>query len=268
MEAIQLGPRSEQTLVSCCAFRSHRILRLEAGSALLIHGTVHKRCACVVLSASPQPAARFLGKPLRVTDLVLAGAGADMNLFVPVAAIVFVLVVPTSAFILPRTLRICDGADAQGLTEHIKTQDRSDPATHLREAVAASQVFPAASGRLSAVISACRLVERRFPTALPLKELSKYSGVAERTLAYGFREIYDTTPLTFARSLRLTRSRMALLHAKRYTPINEIASAFGFKHMGQYSRDYRHWFGETPSMTLARGQSDGSLQRPRTRRNA
>ena len=59
----------------------------------------------MLLSASPEPAARFLGKPLRVTDLLLAGAGARMNLFVPIAAIVFILVVPSSEFISARTLQ-------------------------------------------------------------------------------------------------------------------------------------------------------------------
>ena len=77
-------------------------------------------------------------------------------------------------------------------------------------------------------------------------------GVSARTLQYGFREVYGTTPRNFARSLRLTRSRMALQRAKRYTPINEIASAFGYEQIGQYSRDYRRWFGESPSMTLGR----------------
>jgi AraC-like DNA-binding protein len=272
VEAIQLGPRSERTLVSCSAFRSHRILRLEAGAALAIRGAVQKGCACVVLSASAEPAARFLGKPLRVTDLLLAGAGAGMNLFVPVAGIVFILVVPSSEFMPRRTLRICDGADAHRLTEYIRQQHRSDsgvhPTTHLRDVVAASQAFPVASGRVSAVMSACRLIEKRFPAAPTLNDLTQHSGVAERTLAYGFREVYDTTPLTFARSLRLTRSRMSLLRAKSYTPINEMARACGFDHMGQYSRDYRRWFGETPSMTLARGQqSQESFQRPGIRRN-
>ena len=92
------------------------------------------------------------------------------------------------------------------------------------------------------------------------------SGVSARTLEYGFREVYGTTPLNFVRSLRLTRSRMALLRAKSYTPINEIASAFGFKHMGQYSRDYRRWFGETPSMTLSRTQKSHKSVRQRAPR--
>lgn len=272
VEAIQLGPPFERTVVSCSAFRSHRILRLEAGAALAVRGVVHEGCACVVLSASPEPATRFLGKALRVTDLVLAGAGAGMNLFVPVAGMVFVLVIPSSDFIPRRTLCTCDGADAHRLTEYIRQQHRSDsgvhPTTYLRDAVAASQVLPVASGRVSAVMSACRLIEKRFPAGLTLNDLARHSGVAERTLAYGFREVYDTTPLTFARSLRLTRSRMALLHASSYTPINELARACGFDHMGQFSRVYRRWFGETPSMTLARGQhSQESLQRPKIRSN-
>jgi AraC-like DNA-binding protein len=255
VEAIQLGPRSERTLVSCNAFRAHRILRLEAGGALAMHGKVHKTCSCVLLSASPDPAPRFAGKPMRVTDLVLAGAGARMSLFVPVAAIVFILVVPSSKIIPPRSLRICDNGDPQGLIQYIKQHSGiSDAplASRLRDAVATSRALPVASARLSAVMSACRLIERHFPAVLTLNELSRDSGVGARTLEYGFREVYGTTPLNFARSLRLTRSRMALLRAKRYTPINEIASAFGFRHMGQYSRDYRRWFGETPSMTLAR----------------
>src|SRR5688500_422715 len=108
------------------AFRSHRTLRLEAGSALVVHGAVHKACSCVVLSASPEPAVRFLGRPLRVTDLVLAGADARMDLFVPTAAMVFILVVPSSEIIPRRALYICDAADVRGLTRYIKGQHGDD----------------------------------------------------------------------------------------------------------------------------------------------
>lgn len=255
VEAIQLGPRAEKTLVSCDAFRSHRVLRLEAGSPLALHGAVHTACSCVLLSASPEPAPRFVGKPMRVTDLVFAGAGARMNLFVPIAAIVFILIAPISALISPRALRINDEGDAPGLIQCIKQHHRNTTtplASQLRDAVATSNVLRVASTRLSGVMSACRLIESHLPEVLTLDDLSRASGVSAHTLQCGFREVYGTTPRNFARSLRLTRSRMALLRAKRYTPINEIASAFGFSHTGQYSRDYRTWFGETPSMTLTR----------------
>jgi len=255
VEAIQLGPRVERTVVTCNAFRSHRILRLEAGSELALHGAVHKTCSCAMLSASPEPEPRLAGEPMRVTDVVLAGAGARLNLFVPIAAIVFILIAPLSAFMSLRALRTCHERDAQGLAQYIK-QHRMNSDTplagQLRDAVASSKAMSIANSRVSAVMSASRLIERHLPSALSLDELSRHCGVSARTLQHGFREVYGTTPRSFARSLRLTRSRMALQRAKRYTPINEIASAFGYEQIGQYSRDYRRWFGETPSMTLAR----------------
>ncbi len=258
METIQLGPRSERTHVSCNALQGHRVLRLEAGSDLLLHGTVHRSCTCAILSASPEPAVRLLGLPLRVTDLVLAGADARLNLFVPRGAAVFILIVPSSEAIPSRTLRVCDAADAQMLTRKIRQQIRGGNiatlANHVSKAFAASQIVPLASGRVSAVMSVCNYIERRFPAALKLGELSRVSGVGDRTLEYGFREVCGTTPMSFVRSLRLSRSRLALMQAKRYTPINVLAKASGFTHMGQFSRDYHRWFGETPSTTLAKGR--------------
>jgi AraC-like DNA-binding protein len=208
-----------------------------------------------MLSASPEPAACFQGRPMRVTDLVLAGAEARLNLFVPNKAIVFILVVPSSETISKRTLRIRTDADPPGLIRSIK-QPRggaeSRLASVLRNETVASQEWPGASRRVAAAMSACRLIERVLPAALTLDELSREAGVGARALQHGFREMYGTTPLNFVRSLRLTRSRLALLRSKSYTPISEIASAVGFRHMGQFAQDYRRWFGETPSMTLAR----------------
>jgi AraC family transcriptional regulator, ethanolamine operon transcriptional activator len=85
-----------------------------------------------------------------------------------------------------------------------------------------------------------------------VRELSRRCDVAERTPGYGFREAYSTTPLTFVKTQRLTRSRLALLRAGVRTSIRQIARAHGFTHMGQYSHDYHRLFGETPSMTHAR----------------
>jgi AraC family ethanolamine operon transcriptional activator len=36
------------------------------------------------------------------------------------------------------------------------------------------------------------------------------------------------------------------------TRVNEVAHRRGFWHMGQLAADYRRWFGELPSDTLAR----------------
>ena len=95
---------------------------------------------------------------------------------------------------------------------------------------------------------------------ITLSDLSRHCGVAERTLEYGFRQVYGTTPLAFIRSQRLTRSRMALLHSRMHTSISETARACGFTHMGQFSHDYRMLFGESPSATLQRARQRRSTQ--------
>ena len=229
LELIQLAPRCDTTAVSCVAFRSHRILRLHAGSALAIRGSVPTRCSCVLFSASQPANARFLGQPLTPNRLLRAGAGAHVDLFVPSGADLTILVVE-SRLCMPRSsvLLYEDGNATPQVLDEL---------------------------RVSAVVSACRLADKRFPAPVTMTELCRHCGVAQRTLEYAFRQVYDTTPLAFIRSQRLTRNRMALLGARATTSISDTARACGFTHMGQYCKDYRRLFGETPSTTLARGQS-------------
>ena len=228
LELVQLGPRCDTTAVSCVAFRSHRILRLHAGSALAIRGSVPTRSSCVLFSASQPANVRFLGQRLTPNRLVRAGAGAHVDLFVPSGADLSMLVVESRQS-MPRSgvLLYEDGNGMLPVREDL---------------------------RVSAVVSACRLVDKRFPAPVTLTELSRHCGVAQRTLEYAFRHVYDTTPLAFIRSQRLTRNRMALLSARASTSISDTARACGFTHMGQYCKDYRRLFGETPSTTLARRQ--------------
>ena len=272
VEVIRLEPQRGQARVSWGSSLSHRILHLHAGSALAVRGTVHKSCSCVLQSASQRVAVCFLGKALRAGDLVLAGAGANMDLFVPSGAGLFVGIAGSQDSLARRELRICDGTSesASALSQFMLRPDehggdvRALLTAYFRNAVAASTTLEAdrvaSTARISAVVSACRLLEKRLPAPISLSDLSRHCGVAERTLEYGFRQMYGTTPLTYVRSQRLARSRIALLHAKRPTSISETARAFGFTHMGQFSRDYRRLFGETPSTTLARGQSERERQ--------
>ena len=228
LELIQLAPRCDTTAVSCVAFRSHRILRLHAGSALAIRGSVPANSSCVLFSASQPANVRFLGQPLTPNRLVRAGARAHVELFVPSGAVLLMLVV----------------------------ESRRSMPRQRRAALRRWQWHAPGSGGIARFRRrfACRLLNKRFPSPVTLTELSRHCGVAQRTLEYAFRQVYDTTPLAFIRSQRLTRNRMALLGARASTSISDTARACGFTHMGQYCKDYRRLFGETPSMTLARGR--------------
>ena len=56
-----------------------------------------------------------------------------------------------------------------------------------------------------------------------------------------------------AADLNIDRSRIAIGGASAGAGVAEVASRWGFWHMGQLAADYRQLFGELPSETLIAG---------------
>lgn len=109
-------------------------------------------------------------------------------------------------------------------------------------------------------VDAARRVEQHLldhPT-IPqtIDDLCRVAGTSRRTLEYAFREYFGTSPKRFTKVLRLNAARNDLIRGDvQSDKIVEIASGWGFTHMGQFSSDYRHMFGEKPSETLRRRPS-------------
>lgn len=95
-----------------------------------------------------------------------------------------------------------------------------------------------------------------------LRDLCRAAGVSPRTLGYLFLRAYGVTPMAYLKRQRLAKARDGLLHAD---PANDtvagIARRCGFKHMGQFSLDYRKLIGERPSATLNRHHESATLRR-------
>jgi len=83
-------------------------------------------------------------------------------------------------------------------------------------------------------------------------ELAELCGVAPRTLQKHFRRFLDQAPLAFLRDLRFDCARQELLRGAQDTSITEIATRYGFVHLGRFAVQYRHRYGESPSATLRR----------------
>jgi AraC family ethanolamine operon transcriptional activator len=116
------------------------------------------------------------------------------------------------------------------------------------------------AGRRVAVRVAREFIHSRLSEPLRLSELCRHAQLKIRSLEYGFREVTGLTPIAYIRSLRLNAVRRALLNdgpAQRRS-ISEIAMDTGFWHLSQFARDYRLFFGETPTQTRRRSQMTGA----------
>jgi len=88
---------------------------------------------------------------------------------------------------------------------------------------------------------------------LTLAKIAAAACMSPRALEAAFRRRHDTSPLAYARSVRLERVREALQNAAREgTPasVTDIALQHGFIHMGRFAAYYRQRFGCTPSASL------------------
>lgn len=79
--------------------------------------------------------------------------------------------------------------------------------------------------------------------------------MSRRTLQYSFETILGISPLRFLRVTRLNQVRRALAEAGEVGSghtVTQISAEWGFWHAGQFAKDYKQLFGESPSDTLRR----------------
>ena len=97
-----------------------------------------------------------------------------------------------------------------------------------------------------------RVLEEHPNRPIYLPEICAAIGVPERTLRLCCQEQLGMSPKQYLMRRRMHLVRRALLAAVAETTVTEIATRFGFWHLGRFSAGYQTIFGELPSTTLAR----------------
>lgn len=94
-------------------------------------------------------------------------------------------------------------------------------------------------------------VERRQEFRTTVTEICQALGVGRRTLEYAFREVLGTSPKAYFMQRALERAHHKLqLSSPADSTVTQVATEFGFWHLGRFAVTYRTTFGETPSQTL------------------
>ncbi len=88
---------------------------------------------------------------------------------------------------------------------------------------------------------------------ITLKDICLALNAGSRTISYGFQHVVGLSPIKYFKILRLNQIYQRLKKVNPYeTTIEEIANQYGFWSLGHFSRDYKKFFGELPSITLNR----------------
>jgi adenylate cyclase len=84
--------------------------------------------------------------------------------------------------------------------------------------------------------------------------LARACQVTARTLQRHFQGFLGQSPTEVLRGIRLDRIRRELLLGRDDVTISDLATRFGFTHLGRFSGWYRDRFDETPAATLRRAR--------------
>jgi AraC family ethanolamine operon transcriptional activator len=119
---------------------------------------------------------------------------------------------------------------------------------NVETAVRAPPVRP----RREIALRAEAFLRRSLEEPVHIDDVCAAARASRQTLHASFRAAFGTSPMAYAKSLRLSAARRDLERARPGTTVAAVAMKWGFFRLGYFSRDYRAMFGEQPSETLHR----------------
>jgi AraC-like DNA-binding protein len=97
-------------------------------------------------------------------------------------------------------------------------------------------------------------MQAQLRSPITIADIAEASGIAGRTLFKHFQDFHGLSPMQYLRNARFSQVRAAPMQAEQEENVTDIATAWGFSHMGRFAVEYRRRFGESPSQSLRRGR--------------
>ena len=123
---------------------------------------------------------------------------------------------------------------------------------HCQDSNFSNQLSGAKPPMSEAVRRSMDYIEEHLSEPLSVHDVAEAAGVSVRTLQNLFAKESDQSPTNWIRNRRLERVRSDLADASSASDITvtDIASRWGFTHLGRFAVTYKNRFGESPSQTL------------------
>lgn len=103
-----------------------------------------------------------------------------------------------------------------------------------------------------AVRRSIEYIEAHLSEPLTMEQIAAHVDMSIRSVQQGFREELAVSPMAYVRDRRLDQARAQLADAipADGVSVTDVAVAWGFTHLSNFSSLYRRRFGELPSETL------------------
>lgn len=94
-----------------------------------------------------------------------------------------------------------------------------------------------------------RYIDQHLGENLNLEDIARACESSTRSLTEAFRTQLNSSPTLYIRQARLEAVRKELLHAPASAQVTEIATRWGFNHLGRFSAWYKEKYHESPYET-------------------
>lgn len=283
---LQLGLAADGPLTSA-RWGTSQVKSNISSCTAVVEGSLDASRVCIVISNPGSNQAHWDLEPMAGSEMGIAPAGCNVDVvappgthfvFVPRAELAHAAstelgMIPgegqwpcklaTDPVILKELRQLLTGMHQEGVPFETRNQRGeliirliARAALHGTTARTTSQ----ASVRADQLRLARTFIEDNFTQSLAIETVAEAAAVGVRTLQRRFKDVFDTTPLTYIRAVRLHRVRLALQTAEPGTQVARVALANGLTHMGRFSQEYRRLFDELPRQTLARAGSGQATQ--------
>jgi len=112
------------------------------------------------------------------------------------------------------------------------------------------RALAAQNGHLRPIARALRRMQTAFATDLDVESLAREAHMGVSTFHHAFRAVTATSPLRYIKTVRLHTARRLLVDAG--ATAGEAASRVGYGSASQFSREYKRFFGISPSEEAGR----------------
>ena len=93
-------------------------------------------------------------------------------------------------------------------------------------------------------------IQAEYARPLSIEELARRAGMSVSTFHHNFKAVTTTSPLQYVKRIRLHRARLLMAHAEHNA--STAAAAVGYESASQFGREFKRFFGASPTEEAAR----------------